>query len=188
MLLFVSLISFSFFSFSFYNLLGFDQEELPTVDIIIDKVISKTLSKLQQKQPLSMIGIGGEQKNGKEKAIDVSLALNKILNKEECRELVVECLELYLKDINDSVELKQYLYETPFTNKNLELRIFLTKPNGGDIVDPDICIISVVNGIISYRVQAANDKYTYTTTKESYEEALKIVQDKKIDSNKPPEP
>ena len=126
-----------------------------------------------------MIGIGGRQKEGKEVAIHVSLSLPKVLSKDECRELIVECVEQYLKDINADTDLKQYLSQSPFTYNNLRIIIFMTRSNGSDIPYPDICIVSLDKGFVIYDAHDPDDINRYKSTEESYEEALKMVQDKK---------
>ncbi len=168
-----------FCSFSFYDFLGFNQSELPPVDIAVDRVLDHTLSNLQKNEPIIMIGLGGSKNNLKKETIRISLMLNKVLTKKECRKLIIKCAESYLNDINSDNELKQYLYQYPFAYKNLEISIFLKKPDGSDINYPDIRVISLYNDKISYDIQDPNSKYKYITSQEPYEEALRIVQTEK---------
>lgn len=175
----IIITSCSFFSFSFYSLLGFNQDELPTVDRTLDRVLNHTLDKLQKKQPIIMIGLGGSKKDSKKETIDIRLMLNKSLTKEECRGLIVECVEEYLKDINSDIDLKQYLHSFPFTYQNLGVIIFLTNPDGSSITYPNLCDVILHKGLVIYDAHDPDNKYGYKSTEEPYEEALKIVQTEK---------
>lgn len=166
----------SFFSFSFYESLGFKLNELPTVDTVLSKVFDETLIELRKKYPLSIIGVGGEQKDKKEIMIGASFMLNRSLSKDECRELLVDVTEELLKNINENQDLQQYLYHVPFPYKNIEIRVFLRNPDRSDIWDPDISIFSLIHGLVEYDIYDRDIPYKFSTEEETYEKALQIVQ------------
>src|SRR5262245_20330405 len=119
----------SLFSFSFHESLGFNLNELPIADTILDKVLEKTIIELRKKYPLSMIGVGRGQKDKKKTEIDVSFMLNRFLSKDECRKLLIDITEELLKNINENKDLQPYLYYMPFPYRNLEIRVFLRNPD-----------------------------------------------------------
>lgn len=165
----------SFFSFSFHESLGFNLNELPIADIILDKVLEKTIIELRKKYPLSIIGVGGSQKDKKKTEIDVSFMLNRSLSKDECRELLIDIAEELLKQINEDKDLQPHLYYTPFSYKNLEIRVFLRNPDRSSIEYPHIFMFSLI-GTIEYDVRYPNVTYGYTREEETYDKALQIVQ------------
>jgi len=165
-----------FFSFSFYESLGFNLNELPTADVILDKTLGTSLSELRKKYSLSIIGVGGSKKDKKEIMIGVSFLLNRSLSKDECRELLVDITEALLGNINQNEDLQPYLYYIPFPYRNLEVRIFLRNPDCSDISDPDISVISMINGGIEYHIYDRTIRYKFTTEEETYDKALEIVQ------------
>jgi hypothetical protein len=168
-----------FFSFSFYESLGFNLNELPKADIIINTILDKTLMELRTKYPLSIIGVGGSQQDKKETTITVSFLLNQSLSKDECRKLIVDITEVLLKNINQNEDLQPYLYDVPFSYKNIKINVFLRHPDRSDINYPDISVFSLMKGIVGYDIDDPKIRYRYSTEEEPYEKALKIVQEQR---------
>lgn len=165
-----------FFSFSFYEYLGFNLNELPKVDTIINTVLDKTLGELRKKYPLSIIGVGGSQQDKKETTITVSFLLNQSLSKNECRELLVDITEVLLKNINQNEDLLPYLYNIPFSYKNVKINVFLRYPDQSSIGNPHIFMFGLSKDNIDYNIKYPNQQYKYSTEEEPYEKALQIVQ------------
>ncbi len=172
----------SFFGFSFFNFLGFDHNELPSKNVIIDKACGHALKELQKKYSIKMIGSGGSEENKKETMIAASYSLNEVLSKEQCRKLILDCADELLKQINQREDLKVYLCEVPFSYKSIEIRIFLRNPDRSDIQPPNICIVSLIDGVIAYKVEDMNAIGHLRRIEELYEDALKIVQTQNIEA------
>lgn len=165
-----------FLSFSFYESLGFNLNELPKADTIINAVLDKTLMELRSKYPLSIIGVGSGQEDKKRIMIGVSFLLNRSLSKDECRELLVDITEALLKNINQNEDLQPYLYNVPFSYKNIKIDVFLRYPDQSSIGYPHIFMFGLTKDNIDYDVRYPNQQYGYSRQEEPYEEALKIVQ------------
>ena len=164
------------FNFSFYESLGFNLNELPKADTIVNTVLDKTLMELRTKYPLSIIGVGSGQEDKKRIMIGVSFLLNQSLSKDECRELLVDITEVLLKNINQSEDLQPYLYNLPFSYKNMNINVFLRHPDCSDINYPDISVFSLMKGVVGYDIDDPKIRYRYSTEEEPYEKALQIVQ------------
>ena len=52
--------------------------------------------------------------------------INRQLDKEECRRLIVHCTEEYLTAINENSEFQKYLFHSPFPIENVEIDIYFT--------------------------------------------------------------
>jgi hypothetical protein len=77
-------------------------------------------------------------------------------------------------DINNNEEIRPYLHEYPFTAKNVEIRIFIYKPDGTYPPLDKIQCFSSINGILTYYLDVP-EKYTFQALhKETYEEALRL--------------
>lgn len=151
-------------------------------------MLDKTLIELRTKYPLSIIGVGGSQQDKKEETITVSFLLNRSLNKDECRELLVDVVEALLKNINQNEDLQPYLYDVPFTYKNLKIIVFLRHPDRSDINYPDISVFSLRNGKVGYDIDDPKIRYRFSTDKEPYEKAQEIVKAQRSEKMMTPNP
>jgi hypothetical protein len=84
----------------------------------------------------------------------------------EARELLIYAVNEYLLDINNNEEVRPCLHEYPFTAKNVEIRIWIYKPDS-----IKISYISAIDGILTFDLPETRQ----TICKESYEEALQTV-------------
>ena len=71
--------------------------------------------------------------------------------------------------------MKPYLHQYPFTSKNVEIRIWIFKPNRSN-PDPDkIYHISAIDGILTYYLDLPETYSRKVIRKETYEEASELV-------------
>ena len=91
------------------------------------------------------------------------------------RELIVYALKEYLSDINTNKEVKPYLQNYPFTAKNVEIRIWISKPDRSTPSPGKIQYMSAINGILDYYTREENQHSRKTICEETYEEALEVI-------------
>ena len=101
----------------------------------------------------------------------------------EARELVVKASEEYLKAINSSKRVRPYLKNYPFTIKNVEVDIYSLTEKGGDVSSDQIEYISVIDGVVTYALPYPENARRPILHKESYVEALRIVNEEKALKN-----
>jgi hypothetical protein len=148
-------------------------------DKLTNQIISKVTQKLSSKYPLTISTIGGGED---EKGIwQISVYYDyfgKALNLEESRILIVNIIETYLNEINNSEKIRPYLKNYPFTVDNLDFAIITNQLNGEWYFDPNIDTVNVINDTIKYSTRDPNNHLKYkNTVVEKYENALKIVKD-----------
>jgi hypothetical protein len=91
------------------------------------------------------------------------------------RELIVYAISEYLSDINNNEEIRPYLHEYPFTAKNIEIRIWIYKPDRTDPSLDKIYYISAINGNLAYYLDLPETHSRRAICEEAYEEAVQAV-------------
>lgn len=74
---------------------------------------------------------------------------------EEGRELLITAAHRLLKAINEDERIRPYLATYPFKPENIELRIFLHNSDGSPIGPGKLCIVSILEGVLNYKVEDA---------------------------------
>jgi hypothetical protein len=142
-----------------------------------NSVIERTSKKIKNKYHFTFIGNGGGSKDDKLWFIGLSFKrFGPVLDITEGRKLLVIVAKDFLKEANKDKNLANYFNPFPFTEKNIELKIFISDLDGNDVFDPNLAIITLVEGNISY-VTINKDGLFKSRIKESYIDALKIVND-----------
>lgn len=169
-------------------MIGCEEHQIDPKNEAIARVIERTLAdvnKVNVGHRLYLIGTGGaaDYNTKKKRMISISFEVDHPLNKEKCRWLIVECVEIFLKNINNDPDLPQYLSNNHFTYQNIELSIFFSNPDRSSLYYPDISSVSLHEGEVSFGMD--DPKYKnggYGPHKEvlyePYEEAVNIVRHK----------
>jgi hypothetical protein len=144
---------------------------------LMSQIISTSVKQLSNRYGLVQMGIGGAEKEGKSKREYVGFQIYKKLTKEEARILMVEIVELFLHNINKTKSVSHYLSDNPFTYKNLEFTVIAFNPDGSDVYQPDIGLVSLTRrGTITYVTYKPGTKSEYASEiEEPYEEAYRIA-------------
>jgi hypothetical protein len=160
-----------------FSFLGFNMQDFNQREKVVGTAVEHIQRCIEKKHHLKMIGIGSSQKDHKQTMIGLSFQKRQILTKNDCRKLIIECTEEILNLIHEDENLQKHLAFSPFSVENLEIRIFIVTPEGGDVFDPDIEVVSLINGIIAYKTVNPENHYQFKSTeKETYQEALQILQ------------
>ena len=133
--------------------------------------------KLKTKYGLNFMGISEEAPDGKYKCIGIELSFPKILTKDEGRALLLNCVQDVLKSFNSHPEFEQHMVNVPFTGKNIIVNFYIRPPKNPDVYHPDYIGFSFFNNNLWYYTAIPENPYQYhTKEKETYEEAMKIVE------------
>jgi hypothetical protein len=96
------------------------------------------------------------------------------LDVDQARELLLRAGNLYLTAINENEKIRPLLEIYPFTPKNIEISIFLQNRDGSKFSLEKLCIASIENGMLRYRIGALDPNGYFTVIcEEQYEEAMR---------------
>jgi hypothetical protein len=146
------------------------------------KVFYGTLGKvsrfIEKKYKLIPIGSGGKAFGGPITKFRLSFDIRAPLSREQLRKLLIDCSKDFLTIVNTDKEVQPYLSVKPFELENIEIIIFNSDKTGREVFDPLITVAKISGGILIFKTNDPNKKYTYKENyKETYEEALKLVQE-----------
>ncbi len=102
------------------------------------------------------------------------------LSVDQARIYYVEMMEEFLCRINSDEEIRPYLHNYPFEEENIKLRIGFDDSQGKILSDGQVAQMGIVKDHKLYFAAYDSEKEKfYDLHEESYEEALKIVQNQK---------
>lgn len=141
---------------------------------IANEIMSKVANSLIKRHKMDWIGEGGGMM-GSVYLLTLRFQIHHPMDRDEARERIVDCVELLLDAVNANEEIRPFLKNYPFTVKNVSVAIFTDHPDGSDVFDPDISVVSVgKSGYVIYRTEEPNGpKYEYKSEyRELYSDAL----------------
>ena len=144
-----------------------------------DRTVIKVGNKLHEKYGLYPICIGG---SCRDKGI-TSFALDldrygPAFDRDEARELILECLDIFHKTVNEDNAVRKFLSAYPFPRDGMHIGIYNYRPSGYAHDHPDILIVGYSSEKIWYVTESPELRNTHKYTsesEESYEEAVEIV-------------
>jgi hypothetical protein len=140
-------------------------------------LVTKSFSeKMYQEKGLVMIGMGGggggEEGHRKIRMLSVTFQCSQAAEIHQARELILECVHIFLEAINSTKGLEPCVTQFPFNYKNVDLTIFFTKKSTLKLAEsPLISVVSTDEGILKYKTTREGE--LKIIKKETYEEALK---------------
>lgn len=138
---------------------------------IANEIMKSVSLKLQKEKGLFPFGTGGGMMN-EIKMLALSFNYYKPITIDEARGLLIYSVNEFVSEINACEEIRQYLANFPFEPRNVEIRIFIYKPDGTNVSEGDLSIISSIDNILRYKIDAPDGKKLITVQKETYEEAV----------------
>lgn len=164
------------------SLFSFFEEKPSTFDkdmAKMNEVVNTSIKQLNERYGLISVGRGGSEKDYKSNREFIAFKINRKLTIEEARILIIEIVELLLNNINNNTEINHFLYNNPFTYKNIETVVYIYD-KGSDTFHPNIGLVSLTRrGTINFVTYEPNTEYEYATdVEEPYEEAYKIATSK----------
>jgi hypothetical protein len=162
---------------SLFSFFGGKEDPCQKNEARMNTIINTSIKQLSTRYNLVPIGRGGGNKNNKSQLESVSFKLKQKLTKQQARILIVEIVELFLHNINNNQEIASYLYDSPFTYKNLEFRVFIDDKDGSDLYHPDLGLVSLTEGgTVSFVTYAPGTRSDYASdVEEPYEETYHIA-------------
>ena len=144
--------------------------QIPDYEKIADRITEKTAKKLQQQKKLRLVGTGGKMMHDIQ-AMHMGFYYYQEVDLQTARELIIYAIDEYLSEINNSKEIRPYLHEYPFTAKNVEINIWIFKPDRTHPPLDKIYCISARNGTLHYYLDLPETYSELCICEETYEEA-----------------
>ncbi len=144
---------------------------------LANKIQYKVAAQLKEETHLSPCGTGGQMMN-EIKMLALSFDYYQPLNIEQARELLIIATERFISEINQTQPIHPYLHNYPFKPENVEIRIFLYKPDHSDVGAENLSVVSMLEGVLYYKVDNPKTKLFTTVLTETYEEALERSREK----------
>jgi hypothetical protein len=137
---------------------------------LVREISSKVFVKLKNEKKLYPIECGG---GGSDliKLLHWGFFYYKDINIEEARELLMIASEQFLMAFNSDSRIHPHLDSCPFKPKNMQLEIFLKKPDGSELGPETLHVISMTKGILEYAIESSETGHLKTVFVETYEEA-----------------
>jgi len=141
-----------------------------TKQSVATEVRNKTIIQLRKEKNLCACGVGSQMMNQICK-LKISFFYYKEIDISEARELLMFAANTFLNTINSNQEICHFSQNFPFKPKNIEVVIYIYKPNGKEPDLGNLTVISMLNGTLKYKV-SNSETYGYNIAdQESYEEA-----------------
>ena len=138
------------------------------------EITEKSAKKLKAQKNLVLIGTGGQMMHDIQ-MMAMSFHFYQEVDLRTGRELIIYAINEYLSAINSNEEVRPYLNNYPFTPKNIEIRIWIYKPDRTHASLDKIYYISALNGILTYYLDLPETYSRQAICEETYEEAERAV-------------
>lgn len=155
------------------------------LDVTSNQIIFKAGKKLREKYGLYPQSFGGSCVD--EGITSFALGLHRyglVFDRDEARELVLECTKILHKIVNEDESVRKFLIRYPFPIDEIHISIYSSYPTGYEHHHPGIGVVSCGSGRLQYSTVSPEDrkKYHFTSEyEESYEEAVEIVQRQRME-------
>lgn len=151
--------------------------------LLADEVRTSAAKKITSKQPLSLIGEGGQMLD---EIVMLSLSFQDFreCNLESARELIVCATKTLVDEVNNNKAIHPYLKNYPFTANNVEIRIWFYKPDYTDVGNKSIKFTLTEDGKIEYYFGGSEYNINKPSFTETYDEAVKLLSTRKSEFSK----
>ncbi len=159
-----------------YNLFGENFHMSKAKRDSVNNLLNRVERNLCNRYNMSCVGSGGAMMYEVE---DLSLmfSINRPLDRNQIRRIVVDSAELFLRSINNDQSIKKFLRKYPFTIDDICLSILMNNYDGTSMYHPDLNSVGLVKGNIRYHTIENNDSWNYKQTiVESFDEAKQILE------------
>jgi hypothetical protein len=143
--------------------------------VIANEVRQRAAIQLYREKGLRLCGTGGQMMD-QIKMLALSFDYNHEIGIEEGRDLLITAMRNFLAIVNEDKTIRPYLTSYPFQPKNIEIRIFIKNPDQSDPEPGKLCVVSALEGVLKYSTTDPSLPLFKTVHKETYEEALLVMQ------------
>jgi hypothetical protein len=154
----------------------------------VDQLLDEIEIALSGKYHMNPIGMGASMPGGIVKKLILSFQLEGPLSKEELRKILIHATQDFVDHVNKNNRIIKYLEHAPFKIQNTEIDLFIIYPNGYEVEHPHIGTAGIRNGKIEYLTFTIVNNIPKDVTEEweTYEEAVKILQEQTANKSNSP--
>lgn len=150
---------------------GIDSRFEPSEKVkIASEVRSQAAKKLEDEMGLIPFGFGGQMMD-QIKMLALVFQYRHAIDIKEGRRILIQAANKFIAEINSNEKVRQYLSNYPFEPKNIQIKIFLKKPDGSSVDRGELALIILRDGALQFKFDDSDDSF-FRTYEESYEEAL----------------
>ncbi|HEV8052861.1 MAG TPA: hypothetical protein VGP47_10235 [Parachlamydiaceae bacterium] len=164
----------------FYNCLSCNsssQHISPPYVEMAAKIRSEVAHKLAKRHNMRIFGLGGGMADCVN-FLGLDFQIQGPLSKEQLRRILIDSVQELLKAVNSDEQIRPFLKNYPFTEKEIMITLFVIDKRGENIYDPQIAVATSGQGTMSYNTDDKDNKFVYKQKiKEDYQTALKIIND-----------
>ncbi len=147
-----------------------DNPYMPSKGALVNEVTNKTLVQLKKEKELYPFGVGSGMMH-QIRMLAIGFRYYKEIDINQARELVMEAGTLYLNTINAREQIRRFLQTYPFQPENIEIEIYLQKPNGTEPDPGKLTIASMIRGVLKYDIVNEETGRLTTIYRETFQEA-----------------
>lgn len=140
-----------------------------------DNITNSFTNEIRKSENLKLWGSGGAMMDDVQE-IHLKYISHERVDIAEARRMLIKNVELLLLRVNCDIKVRPYLHNYPFIPENLEFGIVFWDENDEFMQYPYISVVQLINGKIGYG-RIYKHGFSDIIHSESYEEALKIVQE-----------
>jgi len=141
------------------------------LQILTINIRKKAAQEISKKYDLQPCGIAGSMPNGVLHMLGLHFQVNRPLTKNEARQLILDCAQDLLKEINSHPELAEYAPIFPFNENNIEMSLYIRDTKGRYAYPPYISVLRLVNEHLNYYTRDEKDDIEIT-----YKEAVEKLE------------
>jgi hypothetical protein len=137
---------------------------------------AEVAKKMAKKYGMQCVGEGGKSINCL-CWVMLAFEIRRPLDRDQARIIIMDCAEELLTAFNTNKKIRPFLKDYPFSPKNIDLQLFISQKDGGDIYDPDISVVSIYeSNEVKFMTVDPHRRFGYKNQfTENYQDALKIV-------------
>ncbi len=144
---------------------------MPDKQSLSNEVRNHTILELRAKKDLRACGVGSGMMN-QIKMLAISFYYYNEVNIDQARDLLMTASTIFLRNINTKEKIRPFLQNYPFEAKNIEIRIFLMKPDGSRPDAGNLTIVTMIEDELTYSVARPGTKMLDIVYEETFDEAL----------------
>lgn len=138
--------------------------------LLINEIRGNVAVQLKEKYDLYPGGFGGQAMDQVE-MLALAFDYYQPLEIEDARELLIAAVQEFLSAVNADERIRPYLANYPFEAGNVEIAIYVHKPDFSDFGPDKLCVIAAERGNLEYKIPGK--PFSKTIHEETYKEVMK---------------
>ena len=170
----VSLLSFFLILTGFIMMRRHEEYQPSKGEQLVNSTLARTAKIIKEKYNLKPCGMGAAMPGGPIRKLNLCFVTKYPHTQEQLRALLIKSGQELLNQVNENDDIQEFLYERPFTIRNIQMIIYNHDENGRTVYDPEISNAQILQGIFTYRSIDPQDTFKLKNQfTETYEEALR---------------